>query len=91
MLGGERNDPITALGAFSALPFSAQLRASVAPPVKTTVPPLRPIAFSTCLRAMSIAASASWPQRDGEWGLANFSSIHGRIALATSGASGVVA
>lgn len=53
--------------------------------------PFRPIAFSTCLRATSIAASASRPKRDGECGLANFSSIQGPIALATSGATGVVA
>src|SRR5436305_1891886 len=74
-----------------AHPQGAQLIASVALPVKATLPPLSPSACSTCLRATSIAASASLPQRDGECGLANFSSIHGCMALATSGAGGVVA
>ncbi len=73
------------------VPLSAQLIASVALPVKASEPPAKPIAASTWSRATSIAAAASRPQRDGECGLANFSSIHGRIAAATSGATGVVA
>jgi hypothetical protein len=68
------------LALFSTVPFSAQLSASVALPVKATLPPFRPIAFSTCFRAISIAAAASWPHREGECGLANFSSIYGCIA-----------
>ena len=92
MLGRDRDDTVAAFRRLSRrVPFSAQLSASVALPVKATLPPFRPIARSTCLRATSIAASASWPQRDGECGLANFSSIHGCIAFATSGATGVVA
>jgi hypothetical protein len=78
-------------GAFSTVPLIAQLIASVALPVKASEPPLSPIACSTCLRATSIAAAASRPSREGEWGLAYFSSSHGRIAAAASGASGVVA
>jgi hypothetical protein len=78
-------------GAFSTVPLSAQFSASVALPVNARLPPLAPMAFSTRLRATSIAASASCPQRDGECGLANFSSIQGCIAFATSGATGVVA
>ena len=46
--------------------------------------------FSICSRATSIAAAASRPHVDGLCGLANFSAIHGRIAAATSGATGVV-
>jgi hypothetical protein len=55
------------------------------------LPPLSPSVFSTCARASSIAAAASRPQREGEWGLANLSRSHGCIASATSGAIGVVA
>jgi hypothetical protein len=77
--------------AFSTVPLSAQLIASVALPVNATLPRPRPMARSTWRRATSTAASASCPHFDGECGLANFSSIHGCIALATSGATGVVA
>ena len=45
--------------------------------MKATLPPWRPIAATTCFRATSIAAAASRPQREGECGLANLSSIHG--------------
>ena len=88
---GRDGDDAVAPCTRSIVPLSAQLSASVALPVKASDPPLSPIARSTWLRATSIAAAASLPQRDGEWGLANFSSIHGCIAAATSGASGVVA
>ena len=71
MLGGDRDDSVRPLGAFSTVPFSAQFSASVALPVKATLPPVSPIAPSTCARATSIAASASRPQREGECGLAN--------------------
>jgi len=94
MLGREvmmRLRPPLPSAAFSTVPLSAQFSASVALPVKATLPPLRPIASSTRLRATSIAASASLPHREGECGLANFSSIQGAIAFATSGATGVVA
>ena len=37
------------------------------------------------------AAAASRPHLEGLWGLANFSSIQGRIIAAASGATGVVA
>ena len=50
-----------------------------------------PLDGSIRSRATSMAAAASRPQRDGLCGLANFSSIQGRIAAATSGATGVVA
>ena len=52
---------------------------------------LAPTIFAANAASQGSAAAASRPQRDGEWGLANFSSIHGRIASAASGATGVVA
>jgi hypothetical protein len=75
----------------SNVPLRAQFSASVAPEVKAKRPPDRPSVSSIRSRATSIAAAASRPQRDALWGLANFSSIHGRIAAAASGATGVVA
>ena len=57
-------------GRCSKLPLSAQLSASVAPDVNARVPPPSPIAASTCPRATAIAAAASRPAREGEWGLA---------------------
>ena len=92
MLGRDGDDPVAALGgAFSTVPLSAQLSASVALPVKATLPPSSPIACSTCSRATldrrrGLASPARRRMRVGE-----LSSIHGRIASATSGATGVVA
>ena len=87
MLGGDVMIRLRCLArAFSTVPLSAQLSASVALPVKATLPPFEPDRVrSTCLRATSIAASASWPQREGECGLANFSSIHGLHRLGDFG------
>jgi hypothetical protein len=48
-------------------------------------------AARTRSRATSIAARASRPMRWELWGLPKLVSIHGRMAAATSGASGVVA
>ena len=51
--------------AFSHVPLSAQLSASVAPPVKASEPPSSPIAASTWSRATSTAAAASLPEARG--------------------------
>ena len=88
---GRDGDELASLGSRSNVPLSAQLSASVAPQVKAKRPPAGPSARSTWSRATSIAAAASRPSATGQCGLANFSSIHGRIAAATSGATGVVA
>jgi hypothetical protein len=77
----------------SNVPLSAQLSASVAPPVKANAAAARgPIARSTCFardldRRRRLAAPAR--RRCADWRISPRST--GRIAAATSGATGVVA
>jgi len=72
------------------IPLIAQLSASVAPLVKSTMPP-GGISAATVSRATSTAALARRPAAWAECGLANPSFSQGSIASSASGASGVVA
>ena len=90
MLGRDGHQ-LAALRAVSIVPLIAQLSASVAPAGEGKAPAGQADRLLDLLPRNLDGRGASWPQREGVCGLANFSSIQGRIAAATSGATGVVA